>query len=390
MFNEIKPTVAHRQPIGRQLPETGPADTPNRAVPLLETPAFEHRRHFSDLDGLRGLLALSVVFLHYGINDQMRRATGGQIQGFTFELAVDFFFLLSGYVLAYSMRERTPSVAEFALKRAFRLLPVYFAMFALVLAMAAFATRTLPYLVSPLPVWMAITDLFLVTPLTGIAPLDVPAWSVSFEFYLPIIAVALSGIFGKSVRRHSLALVLALAIALSVVAYLVAAGGHYFGLRAFLGLSAGCCLYLSIPRLKLPGALFRPFALYALIGSLLAVMFLASVVPAVAIAFPWIAILAVIAGTRTRTFLSGGPMATLGHVSYTLYMVHVPVLMASALIFDVSGHPLVKGATLIAALAAAGALTVFIERPGMALGNAIVRRVRLRKQITRAGAGQTQ
>ena len=365
-------TVTHRQSISLERPETGLPD----ARTLAEAPGFEHPRHFSDLDGLRGLLALSVVFLHYGINDEIRRVTGGHLPGFTFELSVDFFFLLSGYVLAYSMRERTPSVAQFALKRAFRLLPVYFAMFALVLAMAAFTTRTLPYLVSPLPVWMVVTDLLLVTPLSGIAPLDVPAWSVTFEFYLPILAVALSGIWGVYVRRYSVALLLALGVAISAVAYLVAAGGHYFGLRAVLGLSAGCCLYLSLPRLKLPAALFKPLILYALIAGLLAVMFLASMVHVIAVVFPWIAILAIVVGTKTRTFLSGGPMAALGHISYTLYMVHVPVLMASALVFDVSGHPFVKGAALIATLAAASALTVFIERPGMALGSAIVRQVR--------------
>ena len=364
--------MTHRQSISLERPETGLPD----ARTLAEAPGFEHPRHFSDLDGLRGLLALSVVFLHYGINDEIRRVTGGHLPGFTFELSVDFFFLLSGYVLAYSMRERTPSVAQFALKRAFRLLPVYFAMFALVLAMAAFTTRTLPYLVSPLPVWMVVTDLLLVTPLSGIAPLDVPAWSVTFEFYLPILAVALSGIWGVYVRRYSVALLLALGVAISAVAYLVAAGGHYFGLRAVLGLSAGCCLYLSLPRLKLPAALFKPLILYALIAGLLAVMFLASMVHVIAVVFPWIAILAIVVGTKTRTFLSGGPMAALGHISYTLYMVHVPVLMASALVFDVSGHPFDKGAALIATLAAASALTVFIERPGMALGSAIVRQVR--------------
>ncbi|MDF2117114.1 acyltransferase [Roseiarcaceae bacterium H3SJ34-1] len=359
------------QSISLQRPEARPPD----AGTLAKTPGFEHPRHFSDLDGLRGLLALSVVFLHYGINDQLRRATGGQVPGFTFELSVDFFFLLSGYVLTYSMRERTPGVAEFALKRAFRLLPVYFAMFALVLAMAAFATRTLPYLVSPLPVWMVITDLFLVTPLSGIAPLDVPAWSVSFEFYLPILAVALSGMLGNYVRRHSMVLVVALAVGMSAVAYLVAVGGHYFGLRAFLGLSAGCCLYLSIPRLKLPARLFKPLIMYALIASLLVIMFLASIVHLIAVAFPWIAILAVVVGTRTRTFLSGGPMEALGRISYTLYMVHIPVLMASALtVEDVSGHPFIKAVALFAALAAAGAFTIFVERPGMALGNAIARR----------------
>jgi len=365
--------VTHRQSITLQGPETLPPD----AGSLPETAGFAHPRHFSDLDGLRGLLALSVVFLHYGINDQLKRVSGGHIPGFTFELSVDFFFLLSGYVLSYSTRNRTPGVAEFAIKRAFRLLPVYFAMFALVLAMAVFTTRTLPYLISPLPAWIVLTDLFLVTPLTGIAPLDVPAWSASFEFYLPIIAVALTGISGRSVRRHSVALLIALTFAMSVAVYFVAAGDHYFGLRALLGLSAGCCLYLSMPRLTLPDALFKPLTMYVLIASLLAVMFFASMVHLVAIAFPWIAILAVVVGTRTRTLLSSGPMAALGHISYTLYMVHIPVLMASALfVEDIGGHPFIKGVALLAALAAAVALTVFVERPGMALGNAIARRFR--------------
>ena len=52
------------------------------------------RRHFSDLDGMRGVLALVVMLYHFGLNSMLNRLVPvGQVY---WDLCVDFFFVLSG------------------------------------------------------------------------------------------------------------------------------------------------------------------------------------------------------------------------------------------------------------------------------------------------------
>ena len=88
----------------------------------MPTKTSQGKPHFATLDGLRGIAALSVVILHWfeGL-------------GFTFFgsswFAVDFFFMLSGFVVAYSYEERLKngfSFIKFMLLRVIRLYPMIF------------------------------------------------------------------------------------------------------------------------------------------------------------------------------------------------------------------------------------------------------------------------
>jgi peptidoglycan/LPS O-acetylase OafA/YrhL len=76
--------------------------------------------HFATLDGLRGIAAVSVVILHWF------EGLGYSIFGASM-LAVDFFFMLSGFVVAYSYEERLQkgfSFFKFMLLRIIRLHPM--------------------------------------------------------------------------------------------------------------------------------------------------------------------------------------------------------------------------------------------------------------------------
>lgn len=73
------------------------------------------RRHFLVLDALRGVAALGVLVFHtsYGLPSGI--------------LAVDLFFMLSGFVIAFSYEDQLLhglSVSEFALRRFVRLYPM--------------------------------------------------------------------------------------------------------------------------------------------------------------------------------------------------------------------------------------------------------------------------
>jgi len=84
---------------------------------------LETRQHFEILDGLRGVAALSVVIFHFMeivYTDYNKNFIG---HGF---LAVDFFFCLSGFVIAYAYDNRIKKIGawEFFKSRLIRLHPL--------------------------------------------------------------------------------------------------------------------------------------------------------------------------------------------------------------------------------------------------------------------------
>src|ERR1700755_2109506 len=81
------------------------------------------KQHFEILDGLRGVAAIAVVTFHFmeiAYTDYSRNFIG---HGF---LAVDFFFCLSGFVIAYAYDDRVTKmgVREFFKSRIIRLHPL--------------------------------------------------------------------------------------------------------------------------------------------------------------------------------------------------------------------------------------------------------------------------
>ena len=81
----------------------------------------ERRRHFLALDGLRGVAAVSVLLFH------CQAAVPGLHVFDSAYLAVDFFFLLSGFVIDYAYAGRLDdglTALRFAKIRAVRLYPL--------------------------------------------------------------------------------------------------------------------------------------------------------------------------------------------------------------------------------------------------------------------------
>jgi len=81
-------------------------------------------QHFPGLDGLRGVAALVVVFLHGTLTFDIGYVPGAAC------LAVDFFFLLSGFVIAHAYDERPGRSSltwrQFMAVRMVRLYPMLF------------------------------------------------------------------------------------------------------------------------------------------------------------------------------------------------------------------------------------------------------------------------
>ena len=66
---------------------------------------------YSELDGIRGILCLVILFYHWGLNTIIKKISFEYIDSSDWGIAVDFFFLLSGFVLCNSIRKN--SILEF-------------------------------------------------------------------------------------------------------------------------------------------------------------------------------------------------------------------------------------------------------------------------------------
>ena len=94
---------------------------------LLSKPTFaDTKPHYKLLDGLRGVAALLVVWYH--VHEGFAFAGGGMITGINHGyLAVDFFFMLSGFVISYAYDDRWArgfSLKDFFKRRIIRLHPM--------------------------------------------------------------------------------------------------------------------------------------------------------------------------------------------------------------------------------------------------------------------------
>jgi peptidoglycan/LPS O-acetylase OafA/YrhL len=152
------------------------------------------RNHYVVLDGLRGVAAVLVVMFHvceiYSFDDPYRQVIN---HGY---LAVDFFFLLSGFVIAYAYDDRWGSMSqwEFYKRRLIRLQPMVVMGSLIGAALFYFqAGHSFP-LVSSTPVWKLLLAMlvgFTLLPLPPMFdirgwdemyPLNGPAWSLFFEY----------------------------------------------------------------------------------------------------------------------------------------------------------------------------------------------------------------
>ena len=88
---------------------------------------MKETKRFESLDSIRGIAALCVVLCHYcyGYFVLFEVRENGLYAARTFGLAVQLFFMLSGFVIFYSVNSKT-SVVTFLKKRFIRLYPTFF------------------------------------------------------------------------------------------------------------------------------------------------------------------------------------------------------------------------------------------------------------------------
>ncbi|TQK08178.1 acyltransferase [Herbaspirillum sp. SJZ107] len=153
----------------------------------------DSKRHYPILDGLRGVAALMVVAFHLFEAHAASRFVQIINHGY---LAVDFFFLLSGFVIgyAYDDRWRSMTVGEFCKRRLIRLHPMIVVAM-LVGAALFYFQQGVPFpKIQDTPLWLMLALMFIGMTLLPVGaaldvrgwgemhPLNGPAWSLFYEY----------------------------------------------------------------------------------------------------------------------------------------------------------------------------------------------------------------
>jgi peptidoglycan/LPS O-acetylase OafA/YrhL len=327
-------------------------------------------KHFIGLDGLRGVASFAVVFFHGTLFIENAGYTP-----YAASLAVDFFFLLSGFVVAhaYDARlERAMTGRQFMTIRIIRLYPMLFvgtAVGGLLFVMAQFQKHDVNHYV----ILLIAIGSFALIPVglaaSGVAyPVNAAMWSMFFEF---AVNALYSSRFGRLGNRN-----LAIFVAISGFALIPMAiwGGPYDR----IGFASPTSFLLGFVRATYPFwagvLLFRVVPLHVMpklpiviIGAALTSLLLAPVnsptynLLLVLAVFPAIVALGASAavGNRLRHACSW-----LGRLSYPLYLIHIPVFRIANRAADrihVSPWALIVGGSILSVIAADVLLVAFDE-----------------------------
>jgi peptidoglycan/LPS O-acetylase OafA/YrhL len=297
-------------------------------------------RRYETLDALRGVAALAVVIFHlraFNLAPALVPAA---------HLAVDFFFVLSGFVVAHAYGEarlRAMSWAMFAERRAIRLMPLAVLGALLGLIVLILKWRMFPGREDPLPniLISGLLNLFMLPSFIsgsayehGIFPGDGPLWSLFFELAINLIW----GWIGVRLTIRQLAAWVALA-AVCLVALSIDHGSTRMGVgaptfwgglaRANFGFCLGVLLYRLRGHLKAPARTWgAPAAAAMLVVAFCAPNWVVrGPVQTMIWDLAWILVIlpAVVVFGAGQT--ASGPLSrALGEISYPVYVLHWPCL----------------------------------------------------------------
>lgn len=321
-------------------------------IPAQSSPTAPAQVRFEALDSWRGIAAIVVVLFHAQVASHVYDA--GLVRAG--EMLVDFFFVLSGFVIAYAYAGRITRGADmgrFMMLRFGRVLPLHLVMLALFIVMEG-VKAMVPGLGAPddaaftgtNALGAILTNLFLVQVGThDQLTWNTPAWSIAAE----IVAYAAFGFAALLVGRALGLAALAGAIVSLAVLWALAPHGmestHDYGdFRAIYGLSVGVLVHrLAISRIARrrmtsaasEGTAARIDWLWTAIEIVTVAVALAFVVygyktPA-AYASPFVfgvvVMVFAVEGGALSALLRTRPMALIGTLSFSIYMVHLFLIM---------------------------------------------------------------
>ena len=318
----------------------------------------DSKQHYQILDALRGVAAIIVVCYHifegFSFAQITNQAGDGLIRTFNHGyLAVDFFFLLSGFVINYAYNDRWNKMTtiSFFRRRLIRLHPMLImgAFIGLVCFLIGGSNQwsgtTIPLYIS---IITFILTCFMIPALPGsfnevrgngeLFPLNGPMWSLFFEYIGNIL-------YALFIRRLSTKLLTLLVILLGILHSIFTIGNfsgygnlgvgwtfdtiNFFGgmLRMLFPFSLGMLISRRFKAIKLP----YPFLISSiLLITTLSVPYLSvfnainlnGIYESICIIVIFPTILTIGASSKEKSKLS----QTLGELSYPLYIIHYPIM----------------------------------------------------------------
>ena len=353
-------TAAVPTPSASAVATLAPGDAPAAAERALVVP-----RTIEPIQHLRAVAAIGVA-LHHSIAQVY--GNNGHAYGRLGAAGVDLFFVISGFIMWVTAISRDEAPARFALKRLLRIVPLYWLVTTLVLAIvlikpqlmrsasfdAAHAVASYLFIAWPHPKFPGM-----------FWPVVVPGWTLDYEmFFYAIVSVSLA----FALRWRSLiicAVLIALTLLGTTLAPLTIAGFYTdpILLEFALGIAIGLC-FTRISALP-------PGVAYALIA--VAPVLFVVLGPLETDANRWVCwgmpmALLVLGSVNAPTILPGRPFRLLGDASYSIYLTQFcTIAPAAAVLNSVLHGPAQKIVATIALIAVAvgGGLVAYalVERP---------------------------
>jgi len=351
-------------------------------------------REIKSLTSLRGLASIWVVLFH--LVDTIDKIAGREHVAGLFDkgyLAVDFFFILSGFILSkkyaslFMRKIDKQEYYSFLLKRVARIYPLYIAViiflifYTLIVAGSFVGTAPPPAIISHNFAIILATNILMIQA-WGIAySLVVPAWSISTEWAAYLVFPALTKLWSaSSPSRVCLGAVCLLAL-LYVLTLLGPTGNLNLSyerspfplFRCFAGFSLGMLVarWTDIAASSLPALRDSHWAAAAAVVILLYIFFPINDAELV-VAFPMLVLACVADRGWWCRALSWWPFYWLGEISYSIYLVHRPLLEVVEPLSSLVKNwvpapvvaPLTEGVALLLVVGVAQVTYSVIERPG--------------------------
>lgn len=355
-------------------------------MPPPDTPESAYPRDIRALTSLRIFLALGVVLFHFQLQTDYADGYSHIIE--RSRLAVDAFFMLSGFIMAHvygpGIAAGSFSYREFIVARIARLYPLHLVILTGCVLMVVVASLLgVTYDAATYSAKGLFETLFLIHawfPTNVVINWNGPTWSLSAEWFayltFPVFAV-----IALKLRRIPLIL-LAIGIAAFIVndiLYQQAFGKVLPRAEDAMGIARvapefliGMGLYGVGQRLPTSRLLAISAAVISTAALLIGMHYSLDDRIIVALTAPVILSLSLLSKAGCEGVLASRPLVFAGEVSFALYLVHMPILVAwKGLVSEAKGidsgftvSPIELAGLVVAALIVAVIMHMVIERPG--------------------------
>lgn len=306
--------------------------------------SMRERKELLGLDLMRAVAALCVVLVHSTLLFGQNLAPGAH-------LAVDFFFALSGYVIAHAYDDQHMGVRVFMLRRAIRLYPLYAVGLSLGLlqALALWGLGRTSMTGSDIALSGLLNAVYLPSPFgaesDALFPLNGPSWSLFFELLINWLYA--TAIYRRSAFMGAVVL-LGGAVLLAAVARHGSADLGWQWTEMHVGLAKVMCSFTLGVMLRrcvtpCPWVLRGPA-----LGCALAILMLVMLFPVPERLRAWVdavfifgisPLLVWVGASAVLGDRMGRWAKTLGGASYGLYITHLPLVFAAGFVGHKVGVP---------------------------------------------------